>query len=47
VRVPEEAAPGKAKLTFSFDAWQEATVAPTTIDLPVRKKETVTTPKSK
>jgi hypothetical protein len=32
VRVPEEAGVGKARVTFSFAAWQEGNVAPTTID---------------
>jgi hypothetical protein len=35
VRVPEEAKPGQAKVTISFDAWKEGRVAPTTIELPV------------
>jgi hypothetical protein len=43
VRVPDEAGLGKAKVTYSFDAWKEGRVAPTTIELPVidakREKE--------
>jgi hypothetical protein len=35
VRVPEEAGLGMAKVTFSFDAWKEGQVAPSTIELPV------------
>jgi hypothetical protein len=35
VRVPEEAGSGKAKVTYSFDAWREGKVAPTTIEIPI------------
>ena len=35
VRVPEEAGSGKAKVTFSFDAWKEGKVAPSTVELPI------------
>jgi hypothetical protein len=35
VRVPDEAGLGKAKLTFSFDAWKEGKVARGTAELPV------------
>ena len=35
MRVPDEAGLGKAKVTFSFDAWKEGKVAPSTIELPV------------
>jgi RNA polymerase sigma factor (sigma-70 family) len=35
VRVPEEAGTGKARVTFSFDAWKGAKVAPTTVEIPV------------
>jgi hypothetical protein len=35
VRVPDEAGLGKAKVTFSFDAWKEGKVARSTIELPV------------
>jgi hypothetical protein len=36
VRVPDEAGHGKAKVTFSFDAWKEGRVASTTIEIPVQ-----------
>jgi hypothetical protein len=39
VRVPEEAGEGKAKVTFSFDAWTEANVAASTVELPVIEPE--------
>jgi hypothetical protein len=35
VRVPDEAGVGKAKVTFSFDAWKEAKVASSTIEIPI------------
>ena len=35
VRVPKEAGAGKAKVTFSFDAWEGAHVASTTIEIPL------------
>jgi hypothetical protein len=35
VRVPDDAGVGKAKLTFSFDAWKGVKVAPTTIELAI------------
>jgi hypothetical protein len=35
VRVPEEAGLGKAKVTYSFDAWTEGRIAPMTIEIPV------------
>jgi hypothetical protein len=35
VRVPEEAGHGKAKVTYSFEAWKEGRVAPTTMEIPV------------
>jgi hypothetical protein len=35
VRVPEEAGAGKAKVTYSFDAWKEGKVQPTTIEIPI------------
>jgi hypothetical protein len=35
VRVPSEADLGNAKVTFSFDAWPEGRVSPSTIELPV------------
>ncbi len=35
VRVPDEAGTGKAKLTFSFDAWQGAGVRHSHIELPI------------
>jgi RNA polymerase sigma factor (sigma-70 family) len=35
VRVPDEAGAGKAKVTFSFDAWKGASVAPTTVEIPI------------
>jgi hypothetical protein len=39
VRVPDEAGLGKAKVTFSFEAWKEGRVAPSTVEIPVRKPE--------
>jgi hypothetical protein len=39
VRVPEEAGLGKARVTFSFAAWKEGKVAPSTVELPVAKPE--------
>lgn len=33
--VPQEAGNGAAKLIFSFDAWKEGRVAPSTITLPI------------
>lgn len=35
MRAPDEAALGKAKVTYSFDAWKDGRVAPSTIELPV------------
>jgi hypothetical protein len=35
VRVPDEAGNGMAKVTFSFEAWEEAKVASSTIELPI------------
>jgi hypothetical protein len=35
VRVPDEAGGGKAKVTFSFDAWKAVKVAPSTIEIPL------------
>jgi RNA polymerase sigma factor (sigma-70 family) len=35
MRVPAEAGAGKAKVTFSFDTWKGANVAPTTVDIPL------------
>jgi len=35
VRAPEEAGPGRARVTISFETWTLASVAPTTITLPV------------
>jgi hypothetical protein len=39
VRVPEEATLGKAKVTFSFDAWKESHVAPSTWEFTVVKAD--------
>jgi hypothetical protein len=39
VRVPEEAGQGKAKVTYSFDAWKEGKVKPTTIEIPIKDAE--------
>ena len=36
MRVPEEAGKGKAKVTYSFDAWKEGKVKPTTIEMPIK-----------
>jgi hypothetical protein len=35
VRVPEEAGVGKAKVTFSLEAWKGVKVAPTTVEIPI------------
>jgi hypothetical protein len=35
VRVPAEAANGKAKITLSFADWKEGNVAPTTLEVPI------------
>jgi hypothetical protein len=39
VRVPEEAGSGLAKVTYSFDAWKEGNVKPTTIEIPIKDAE--------
>ncbi len=35
MRVPEEAGPGKARVTFSFVAWKEGKAAPSTVEIPL------------
>jgi hypothetical protein len=40
VRVPDEAGDGRARVTFSFEAWKDGRVAPTTIDVPITEPET-------
>jgi hypothetical protein len=35
VRVPDEAGSGKAKITFSFAAWEAGNVGTSTIELPI------------
>ncbi len=35
MRVPDEAGLGNAKVTFSFAAWKEGTVSPSTVEIPV------------
>jgi hypothetical protein len=35
VRVPDDAGLGVAKVTYSFDAWKDGKVSPTTIEIPV------------
>jgi hypothetical protein len=35
VPVPAEAGNSAVKLTFSFDAWKEGKVAPSTVSLPI------------
>jgi hypothetical protein len=35
VRAPENAAEGRAKVTYRFDAWQDVAVASSTFELPV------------
>jgi hypothetical protein len=35
VRVPDEAGNGMAKVTFSFEKWQEGKVASKKIELPI------------
>jgi hypothetical protein len=37
VRVPAEAASGKAKVTVSFPAWKEGNVTPATFEVPVEE----------
>jgi hypothetical protein len=39
VRVPDEAGPGIAKVTYSFDAWKEGNVKATTIEIPIKDAE--------
>jgi hypothetical protein len=39
VRVPDEAGSGMAKVTFSFEKWQEGKVASRTIELPIVEPE--------
>jgi len=39
VRVPDEAGIGVAKVTFSFDAWNDFVVKASTIELRVKKPE--------
>ena len=39
MRVPEEAGNGKAKVTYSFDAWKEGKVKATTIEIPIKDAE--------
>jgi hypothetical protein len=39
VRVPDEVGVGVAKVTFSFDAWNDFKVKASTIELPVKKPE--------
>jgi hypothetical protein len=36
VRVPAEAANGKATITLSFADWKEGNVAPTTVEVPIK-----------
>jgi hypothetical protein len=38
VRVPDEAATGKAKVTVSFPGWKQGKVTPTTFDIAVLDK---------
>jgi len=35
VRVPDEAGPGRAKVTISFDGWALGNVRPATVEVPV------------
>jgi hypothetical protein len=39
VPVPHDAGNGEAKVNFSFDAWKEGKVAPSTITLPIVEPE--------
>jgi hypothetical protein len=39
VRVASESGLGTARVTFSFDTWKEGDVAPSTIELHVKKPE--------
>jgi hypothetical protein len=47
VRVPDEAATGKAKVTFSFDSWKQAQVASTTLEIPIGKPAPDKNPEAK
>jgi hypothetical protein len=39
VRVPDEAASGKAKVTVSFPDWKEGEVTPATFEVPIGEPE--------
>jgi hypothetical protein len=39
VRVPDEAGSGVARVTFSFDKWNEGKVAASTAELPIVEPE--------
>jgi hypothetical protein len=39
VRVPDDAGTGMARVTFSFDAWQQAGVARNTIAIPISESQ--------
>jgi hypothetical protein len=39
VRVPDDAATGKAKVTLSFEEWKEGKVAPLTVEREVKASE--------
>jgi hypothetical protein len=39
VRVPDEVGNGKAKVTISFEGWEEGRVAPATFEIPITEPE--------
>jgi len=39
VRVPDEVGAGKAKVTFSFGAWKEGKIAPSTVERSVERPQ--------
>ncbi|HEY2250139.1 MAG TPA: hypothetical protein VGH74_03720 [Planctomycetaceae bacterium] len=39
MRVPDEAGPGIAKLTFSFDSWEAGEVSHSMIEIPISEQE--------
>ncbi len=44
MRVPDEAASGKAKMTLSFSDWKDRKVAATTVEVIVKEGEEETKP---
>jgi hypothetical protein len=39
VRVPDEAATGKAKVTVSFGDWKDGAVTPATFEVPIVERD--------